>query len=87
MPLWMIEETERHQKGFVESWDPVEMSTCLLWCALQVSEEENKSTVRPFHVLFEPRSAQIGPPTSPSIAPAPAAAAGGLIPSSVNQSE
>lgn len=40
MPLQMIEKkTKRDQEVFVKSWDPVGMFTCLLWLALQVSEQ------------------------------------------------
>lgn len=39
MPLRMIEETKKDQKVFVGR-DLVDMFTCLLWSALQVSEEE-----------------------------------------------
>lgn len=44
MPLQMIEKkTKRDQEVFVESWDLVDMFTCLLWLALQVSEQRTKA--------------------------------------------
>lgn len=70
MPLHMIEKkTKRDQEVFVESWDPVGMFTCLLWLALQVSEQGTEAPFVLSKYSLSSDQPRRGPPC-PDIAPA-----------------
>lgn len=85
MPLQMIEKkTKRDQEVFVESWDLVNMFTCLLWLALQVGEQ---GTEAPFVLSKLSLSSDQPRRDQPCPGIAPASAAAGLILPSVNQGE
>lgn len=64
MPLRRIGKRKRGQKVFVEGMGPGRHVYLLALAGAAVERGGSRGAVRPFHVLFEPRSAQMGPALS-----------------------